>query len=306
MRRIGNLLRETLQQTLHHDTLNTAKAAAYSGILMLFPALLLFTTGLAVMPEGNALLDQVRDAAEQFLPADTMTLLQSYFQSRRLHSFSLLASAVALSAYAALGVMLSLMEGFRRAYRLPQDDWGFWERRARALLLGPIALIPMTAATLLLIFGHPIEQWMVANANHELRPMVLLLWRAARWALAMLTSVAVMGTIYHFGTRRREHWAWVAPGAMLSTAIWFPETLLYGWYLTRRADYSMIYGPLSAGVATLVWLYMTSLSMLLGAELNGVLYRARMLAKPNEALAKPNELPAKPNEVPARPNGRDA
>ncbi len=279
MRRIVGHLRETVVQALQHDVLNTAKAAAYSGILMLFPALLLFTTGLAVMPEGNTLLDQVRDGAEQFLPADTMTLLQSYFQSRRLHSFSLVASAVALSAYAALGVMLTLMEGFRRAYRLPQGDWKFWSRRVRALLLGPIALVPLTAATLLLVFGHPIEQWMIANSDHDLRAMVLLLWRMARWALAMVTTVVVLGTIYHFGTRRREHWAWVAPGAVLSTVIWFPETLLYGWYLTRRADYSMIYGPLSAGIATLVWLYMTSLSMLLGAELNGVLYRARQTAE---------------------------
>ena len=279
MRRMLDQLRETVVQALQHDVLNTAKAAAYSGILMLFPALLLFTTGLAVIPEGNTLLDQVRAAAEQFLPTDTMTLLQSYFQSRRLHSFSLMASAIALSAYAALGVMLSLMEGFRRAYRLPQDDWSFWARRVRALMLGPIALVPLTAATLMLVFGHPIEQWMIANSDHDLRAIVLLLWRMARWALAMVTTVVVLGTIYHFGTRRREHWAWVAPGAVLSTMIWFPETLLYGWYLTRRADYSMIYGPLSAGVATLVWLYMTSLSMLLGAELNGVLYRERRAAE---------------------------
>ncbi len=279
MRRMLDQLRETVVQALQHDVLNTAKAAAYSGILMLFPALLLFTTGLAVIPEGNTLLDQVRAAAEQFLPTDTMTLLQSYFQSRRLHSFSLVASAIALSAYAALGVMLSLMEGFRRAYRLPQDDWSFWARRVRALMLGPIALVPLTAATLMLVFGHPIEQWMIANSDHDLRAIVLLLWRMARWALAMVTTVVVLGTIYHFGTRRREHWAWVAPGAVLSTMIWFPETLLYGWYLTRRADYSMIYGPLSAGVATLVWLYMTSLSMLLGAELNGVLYRERRAAE---------------------------
>ena len=279
MRRIAGQLRETVVQAMQHDVLNTAKAAAYSGILMLFPALLLFTTALAVMPEGNTMLDQVRAAAEQFLPADTMTLLQSYFQSRRLHSFSLVASAAGLSAYAALGVMLSLMEGFRRAYRLPQDDWSFWSRRVRALLLGPIALVPLTAATLLLVFGHPIEQWMIANSDHDLRAMVLLLWRMARWTLAMVTTVVVLGTIYHFGTRRREHWAWVAPGAVLSTLIWFPETLLYGWYLTRRADYSMIYGPLSAGVATLVWLYMTSFSMLLGAELNGVLYRERRAAE---------------------------
>ncbi len=51
-------------------------------------------------------------------------------------------------------MMLSLMEGFRRAYRLPRDDWGFWQRRGRALLLVPIALVPLALATLVLVFGH--------------------------------------------------------------------------------------------------------------------------------------------------------
>jgi membrane protein len=284
MQRLRKLLRESILQTIQqtvreamqHDVLNTAKAAAYSGILMFFPALLLGTAALAVMPEGNTLLDQFRVGAEQFLPSDTMSLLQSYFQNSRLHSVQVLASAVALSGYAALGVMLSLMEGFRRAYRLPRNQGGFWGLHFRALMLGPLALVPLSAATLLLIFGHPIEQWMVANSTHELRAIVLLMWRLARWLLAMLTTIVVLGIVYHFGTYRREHWAWVAPGAIASTLIWFPETLLFGWYLTRRADYSIIYGSLSAGIATLVWLYMTSLSILLGSELNGVLFRARM------------------------------
>jgi hypothetical protein len=47
-------------------------------------------------------------------------------------------SATSLSVFAGLGMMLSLMEGFRRAYRLPRDDWSFWGRRLRALLLVPL------------------------------------------------------------------------------------------------------------------------------------------------------------------------
>jgi membrane protein len=59
--------------------LNTAKAAAYSGMLMLFPALLVLTTLLAQVPEGTTLVGEVRASFEQFLPADTMDLLQSTF-----------------------------------------------------------------------------------------------------------------------------------------------------------------------------------------------------------------------------------
>jgi membrane protein len=65
------------------------------------------------------------------------------------------------------------------------------------------------------------------------------------------------------------------PGAIAATVVWFPATLAFGWYVTTFANYSRFYGPFGAGIATLVWLYLTSFSALLGAELNGVRYRVR-------------------------------
>jgi membrane protein len=88
----------------------------------------------------------------------------------------------------------------------------------------------------------------------------------------------VLTALYHFGTKRKEHWLWVAPGAVAGTLLWFPATLAFGWYVTRIADYSMFYGSFGAGIATLVWLYITAFSVLVGAELNGVLFRERQEA----------------------------
>jgi membrane protein len=204
-----------------------------------------------------------------------MDLLQSYVLSRRIYSGQLILSATGLSIFAGLGMMLSLMEGFRRAYQIPHEDWGFTGRRLRALLLVPIALVPLSVATLVIVFGHQIELWMIENAGHELRHIVLFFWRMVRWSVALLTSVSVLTAIYHFGTKRKEHWLWVAPGAVAGTLLWFPTTLAFGWYVTSVADYSMFYGSFGAGIATLVWLYITAFSVLVGAELNGVLYRDR-------------------------------
>jgi membrane protein len=275
MKRYLNIWRETLLQALAHDLINTSKATAYSGMLMLFPALLVVTTLVAQVQEGSTMLGGLRSLFEQFLPPDTLDLLQSYFLTRRVYSTQLLLSAVALSVFAGLGVMLSLMEGFRRAYGLPHDAWGFWDRRVRGILLLPIAMVPLSIATLVVVFGHQIELWMIDNSGHDLRHVVLISWRMARWSIAMLTSVAVMSALYHFGTRRKEHWLWVGPGAAAATLIWFPATLAFGFYVTRIADYSRFYGSFGAGIATLVWLYITSFSVLMGAELNGVLYRDR-------------------------------
>jgi membrane protein len=278
-------LRVAVWQAVQGDSLDIAKAAAYSGMLMLFPAFLVLTTLLAVAPAGSTLLSELRTASEQFLPADTMSLLQSFFFTQRTFSLQLLLSSTTLSAMAAWGVMSTLMDGFRRAYRLPSKSarksspnnrsWSFWQQSVRALLLVPIALVPLSVATLVVIFGRPIEQWMILNSEHELRAAVLILWRLLRWSLALLTSAAVLGALYHFGTNSRERWTCVLPGAVTATLLWFPVTLAFGVYVTRVADYSIIYGSLGTAIATLVWLYLTSFSVLLGAQLNGVLYRER-------------------------------
>lgn len=267
--------RKALWLAMEHDVLNTAKAAAYSGMLMFFPALVVLTTFLALVPKGPTLMGEIRSVSVQLLPADTMSILQSSMQTRHIRSSQLIFSGAILSVFAGLGLMLTLMEGFRRAYRLPREEWGFWHRRSRALLLVPIVLVPLALATLLLVFGHAIELWIIVHSGHELRHIVLFLWRIVRYSLALATSVAVLAALYHFGTKRGEHWTHVMTGAVTATVVWFPATLAFGWYVTRIADYSMFYGSFGTGIATLVWLYITSFSALLGAELNGVLFRER-------------------------------
>jgi membrane protein len=64
---------------------------------------------------------------------------------------------------------------------------------------------------------------------------------------------------------------------VLATALWFPATLIFGWYVTRFTNYSEVYGPLGAGIALLFWLYIISLSVLAGAEFN-VHFNAQMEA----------------------------
>jgi membrane protein len=268
-------LRRAAWEAFGHSVFGNAKAAAYSAILSLFPALLVLTTLLAFTPETDTLRGELRIAFSSILPGDTMSLVQAYFQMNHAQSVRIMAGAVFVTVAAAMGVMLSLMEGFRRAYHLPRDEWDFWKERLVALALVPGTLVPMIFATILVAFGHVIEHWMIENAGLNLRLYVVVLWRVMRWLLATATSVAVLGVIYHFGTPRNRPWRQVLPGAVLATVTWFVVTLVYGWYVTRHADYSVIYGSLGAGIATLVWLYMVCLSILVGAEYNAQLYPAR-------------------------------
>ncbi len=261
-------LRRSLGKAFQHNALVIAKAAAYSQLLSLFPALLLGATLVARAPASETVRGDVRNVVVDLLPADTLTLAQHYFRSSTGRSHRLLISAAIVAFGAAVGVMLSLMEGFRRAYGLPRGGFGFWKERLVALALIPSTLVPMLFATAFVVFGHQIELWMIDNADHTLRPLVILSWRGARWIIAMGGSVGVLMVIYHFGVSLRPPWLRVLPGAALATLSWFVSTMVYGWYVTRFADYSIVYGPLGAVIATMVWLYIVSLTILVGAEFN--------------------------------------
>jgi membrane protein len=269
---MGRHFRRALRSALTHDVFTTAKAAAYSAILTLFPALLVMTTLLALTPETDDLANEVRSVFSHVLPADTMDLAQTYFLTRHAHSLQVLWSSSLVALLAALGVMHSLMDGFRRAYRLPRQVWSFWRLRITAVALIPISLVPMIFATAILVFGHAIELWMIDNADHELQFYVLLCWRMLRWAISVATGIAVLTAIYHFGTPRTQVWRRCLPGAVLATLTWFLTTLAYGWYVTRFAVYMVLYGSLAAVIATLVWLYITCLSILIGAEFNAQIF----------------------------------
>ncbi|MGB7190391.1 MAG: YihY/virulence factor BrkB family protein [Acidobacteriaceae bacterium] len=268
-------LRRAAWEAFSHGVFTNAKAAAYSAILSLFPAMLVLTTLLAFSPDTDTLRGDLRITFSSILPGDTMSLVQAYFQTNHEQSVRIVAGAIFVAFAAALGANLSLMEGFRRAYRLRRGEWSFWRERIVAVALVPGTLIPMIFATVLVAFGHGIEHWMIENSGLNLRFYVVFLWRAVRWIIATGTSVAVLAVIYRFGTPGKRPWKGVLPGALLATVTWFLVTLIYGWYVTLHADYSVIYGSLSAGIATLVWLYMVCLSILVGAEYNAQLFHAR-------------------------------
>ncbi len=185
-------IRLALLASLSHDVFGNAKAAAYSAILCLFPTILVITTVLALTPESDTLRGEMRAAFAEVLPADTMTLLHAYFTTQKVRSEQVLTSAVLVSLVAAMGMMLSLMEGFRRAYGLPRHEWKFWVERVVALALIPLCLVPMAFATVMVAFGHQIEEWVISNSYHVLGSFVLLIWRIVRWSIGLFTTIVVL------------------------------------------------------------------------------------------------------------------
>jgi membrane protein len=293
LRPLQQLRRATLH-ALSHDVLTLARAAAYSAILGLFPALLVVTTVVALVPQGDTLMGEIRAAVADFLPGNAVDAIQDYFNSRHVRSLQALTSATLVTLFGCMGLMTSFMQGFRRAFSSPIFDdartqWNPTRERITALVLIPSCLVPMALSTVLVAFGHQIEEWVIDITDHTYKAYVLFLWRMSRWSIAILCTATVLGVIYRFGTPRRQSWRDVVPGAVMSAVIWFVITLVFGWYVTRFADYSVVYGSLGTAVATLVWLYITALAVFIGAE-----YNAQVEA---DRIAFAESVPSKPQEL---------
>jgi membrane protein len=268
--RFWRLFRLSVWRAFEHDAFAIAKASAYSSILTFFPALLVLGSVIATIRRGDVYLREISYALGRILPAGSATAL-SYLRGASNRPVGLLISASLLTIWTASGVIVSWMDGFRRAYQLPKT-WGLVQERLIAISLVLMAGLPLTFSTILVAFGSRIETRILFYLGHEFGPLVLVLWSLTRWTIAILTSIAVMQLIYHNAVPRTQPWHSVLPGAILATAMWLGATALFGWYLQRYADYSIIYGSLGVGIALLVWMYLISLVVLVGAEFNAMLF----------------------------------
>ena len=264
-------LRRAFWQAFQHGQFSIAKGAAYSFILTLFPAFLVITSVLEASHQTEGFLQQIADAVGWVLPPGSRSAALAFFQSKQHHATRIIYSASSVTLLAASGVMISWMDGFRKAYGM-ENTWGFWRERAIALYLVLLALIPLGFATILVAFGSEVENWAQSETMHLFKPVVLLVWNGLRWGISLLTAIVVMALIYHHGLPKTQSWRRVLPGAFMAGIFWFPATMLFGWYVRDYATYSVVYGSLSAAIALLVWLYIVSVIVLLGAEMNAQWY----------------------------------
>jgi membrane protein len=268
--RFLKLLRLALWRALEHDAFAAAKASAYSCILTFFPALLVVGSVLATSHRFEVYIREISYVLGRILPAGSSTAIE-YLRNRSDRPVTFLITTSLLTTWTASGVVISWMEGFRKAYQLRQS-WGLVKERAIACSLVVLAGVPMTFATILVAFGSQIEARILFHIGHGLEPFISLVWTVMRWLIAILTSVSVIALIYHNAIPRTQRWHSILPGATLATSMWFGATLLFGWHLNHYADYSIIYGSLGVGIALLVWMYLLSFVVLVGAEFNAMLF----------------------------------
>ncbi len=246
-----------------------AKGAAYSALLSVFPVLTTVTT-ILVQAKAEAVSRVLARWIFEAAPPGTQELLRNYIVAHGERPVSLLVVATVLSIWAASGVMLSLMEGFRAAYRIPSGR-PFWKQRTVAAGLVVCAAVPVVAASMMMLLGTRAEAaavyWLgVVPQGEQLKLPVAILGKSLRYLLAFAAMALAAAMLYRIGPNERVRVVW--PGALLATILWLLGILAFGWYVRHIANYNVLYGSIGALIALVVWMYVLAVIALFGCEFN--------------------------------------
>jgi membrane protein len=276
--RFWGLFRQACVASYEDNCFGVAKGAAYSALLAFFPVLASIAAILSQV-KADAVAGVFSRLLFEVVPPGAEDLVRYQFTIRGQRPGWLLLVAAILSAWAASGAIMSLMEGFQAAYRLPSGR-PFVRQRGVALLLVLIAAVPAIGSSALILFGVNSERtilaWTGLFAGEELKMWEILLRGFLRYAMALSATVLVTALLYCIGPNRPLKFKSVLPGAFLATGLWLVATSVFAWYVRNIANYNVLYGSIGAVMALLVWMYLLSLISLLGCEYNAVRERLNL------------------------------
>ncbi len=276
--RFWGLFRQACVAAYEDNCFGVAKGAAYSSLLAFFPVLASITAILAQV-KADAVAGVFSRLLFEVVPPGSEDLVRYQFTIRGQRPGWLILAATILSAWAASGAIMSLLEGFQAAYRLPSGR-PFVKQRGVALLLVFIAAVPAIGSSALILFGARSERtvlaWTGMFAGDELKTWAILLGSFLRYSMALGATVLVTALLYFLGPNRPLKFKNVWPGAFLATLLWLVATSGFAWYVRNIANYNVLYGSIGAVVALLVWMYLLSLITLLGCEYNAVRERLNL------------------------------
>jgi membrane protein len=272
-----------------------AAALTYYSLLSLFPALLFAVAALGFF--GRQAL--ITDAADYLLQAgapkqtvDAVTSALESAQSQRSTAATALVVAIATSLYGASGAFGAVGRALNLVWRV-EEGRNFIRKKLQDVGW-TLALLVLVLITFVLIFiGGDVAQDLLGKIG--LGDYVGSVWLIARWPAALVVTMLIYAIVYYAAPNVEvPRFQWISPGAVVGVFAWIVASAGFFFYVSNFSSYSATYGAFAAVVILLVWLWLTNLVLLLGAELNAVidLRRAPELPQSYDGPSLPEKVPA--------------
>lgn len=286
------VLRKTMHEFSEDQCTDLAAALTYYAVLAVFPAMLALMSLLGVLSQGQNAAKAIVDTLRPLVSAQVLSSVQTALA--QVTSSSSAGFALVIGVLAALWSASGYLGAFGRAMnRIYEIEEGrpFWKLRPTLLLLTLVAVLLAAVALLLLIVSGPVAE-SVGNVI-GLGSTAVTVWSIAKWPVLAVIVVIVVALLYYATPNiKQPKFRWISVGAGVAILVWVVASVAFAFYVANFSSYNKTYGSVAGVIVTLLFLWITNLALLFGAELDAELERGREL-QAGIAAEEEIQLPAR-------------
>jgi membrane protein len=288
----GDTLKRTVRE-FREDKLNHwAAALTYYSVLSLFPALLVLVSLLGIFGDPERVTKVLTDTVAELGPATAASTFQRPIESitnNRGGAGVMFALSVAGALWAASGYVSAFAEASNKIYEVDEGR-PFWKAKPLQLVVTLVLILLAALVALALVLSGPIVG--ALGGALGISDTALGVWRFAKWPGMLVLVLVIFSVLYYTGPNARVSGVrWVTGGAVLALLAWIVASFAFALYVANFGSYNKTYGTLGGVVVFLLWLWLTNLAILLGAEFNAEMERARQLEHGVEGADRELGLP---------------
>ena len=269
-------LKRTAMEFLDDQLLQWAGALTFFAMLSLFPALLALVATLGLL--GTAATEPLVENVGRLAPGAARDITLDALRAVRASQSSAgptFVIALVIALWSASAYVGAFIPAANVVWEAPEERPFLRKLAVRiALTLTLLLLIAITALTVVLT-GPIAEQ---IGALVGLGAVAVEAWQYAKWPFLAVAVMTLLTLLYWASPNvRHPGWSWLTPGSVLAVGLWIAASLAFTFYVNNLSNYNDVYGTIGGVLVFLLWLWLTNIAILLGAELNAEIERTRAI-----------------------------
>ncbi|MDM8084206.1 YihY/virulence factor BrkB family protein [Cellulomonas cellasea] len=268
----------TLRQFSRDQCQDAAAALTYYAVLASAPALLALVSLLGLVGDSEAIVEDVLGIASSVVPAEAMETIEPLIHQVAGSGDSAglaLIVGVVLALWSASGYVGAFGRAMNRVYGV-EEGRPIWKLRPVMLLVTAAVVVMAALVAAALVLSGPVAS--TIGEALGLGSAALTAWNIAKWPVALALVVVIVALLYYATPNvRQPRFRWISVGAVVAILVWIVASVGFAFYVGSFGSYDATYGALGGVIVFLLWLWITNLALLFGAELDAEMERGREL-----------------------------
>jgi membrane protein len=270
------VLKRTIREFREDNLTDWAAALTYYAILSIFPALLVLVSVLGLI--GESATEPLLDNLSEVTPGPAQEIVTSAIQNLNQNQGAagvLFVVGLATALWSASSYVGAFMRASNAIYEV-EEGRPFWKLRPVQIAVTLVMLILVSIGAVAVVITGPLAE-QVGNVI-GLGDAAVTAWDIAKWPVLVLLVSFMFSVLYWAAPNvKQPGFRWITPGGVLAVVLWIVASAAFALYVANFASYNKTYGSLGGVIAFLVWLWISNVAVLLGAEFNSEVERAREL-----------------------------